>query len=114
MSSKIHKKAKNLGINKIKKHIFICCDAKENKCVRSQEGLISWNYLKKRLAELELTGKGGVQRTKADCFRICSKGPIIAVYPDNIWYHSCDAEFIEKIIQKHILKNKPLKKNRIK
>lgn len=114
MSPKIRKKTKDLGINKIDKHIFICCDAQDDKCVNRQVGLKSWNYLKKRLAELELTGKGGVQRTKADCFRICAKGPIIAVYPDNIWYHSCDEEFIENIIRKHILKNKPLKKNRIK
>jgi (2Fe-2S) ferredoxin len=113
MSSKIRKKAKNLGIDNIGKHIFICCDAKDDKCVSRNEGLKSWNYLKKRLAELDLAGKGGVQRTKADCFRICSKGPIIAVYPDNIWYHSCDTDFIEKIIQSHIMKGKPLKKRRI-
>ena len=114
MSSKIKKKAKNLGIDDINKHIFICCDAKDDKCIRRDEGLKSWNYLKKRLAELDLSGKGGIQRTKADCFRICSKGPIIAVYPDNIWYHSCDTDFTEKIIQKHIIKGKPLKKRRIK
>lgn len=114
MNKKIGKRAKNLGIKKINKHIFICCDAKDDKCIKREEGQKSWNYLKKRPAELDLTVKGRIQRTKADCFRICSKGSIITVYPDNIRFHSCDTDFIEKIIQKYIIKGKPLKKRRIK
>jgi len=111
MISKITEKSKKLGIHKMRKHILICCDAKDDKCIKREEGIKSLIYLIKRLAELNLND---VQRTKADCFRVCSKVPIIAVYPDGVWYHSCDTDFIEKIIQKHIIKNKPLKKRRIK
>jgi (2Fe-2S) ferredoxin len=114
MGKKLNKKAENLGINKIKKHIFICCDAKDDKCVKREEGVKSWNYLKKRLAELELAGEGGVFRTKADCFRICSKGPLMVVYPEGVWYHSCTPKVIEEILQEHIIRDKPVKKFQIK
>lgn len=114
MSKKLLKKFEELGLDKTHKHIFICCDPQDDKCVNREDGQKSWKYLKKRLAELDLSGKGGVQRTKADCFRICAKGPLAVVYPEGVWYHSCTPKVIEEIIQSHIIKDKPVKEYMIK
>jgi len=57
MEESLKKTVEKLAITKINRHIFLCCDQTKPKCSEREQSLESWNFLKKRLEELNLTGK---------------------------------------------------------
>ena len=104
-----------IGAPGVERQIFLCAVSEKQKCCSKDEGKAAWNFLKKRLKELGLVGPAGtVQRTKADCLQVCAKGPIAVVWPENVWYHSCDEQALEAIIQRHLVGGVPVEEYRLR
>lgn len=86
-------------------HVFFCTNhrADGSQCCAQCDAQGLRDYLKGRVKELGLAGQGGVRVNTAGCMDRCSEGPVIAIYPQAVWYTYVDREDIDEILNQHLI-----------
>lgn len=94
-------KRNNIGSKSQEKYILVC---KDTACISSKSILIIEN-LKKIIKEKNIEN---VQVIQTGCFGLCSKGPLIVIRPEEVFYSNVTPEDCEEIINTHIIEGKIL------
>lgn len=88
-----------------RKHVFVCVTGKTCPGQGSEEVL---NALRKEISERGL--KKQIRINKSGCFDQCGNGPMVVVYPDEIWYAHVKPADCKEIVESHLIADKPVKR----
>ena len=98
-----------------KHHVFFCLnkrDAHENCCACHGSEKMQ-EYAKKRIKDLKLSGPGAIRINKSGCLDRCEEGPVVVVYPEEVWYTYVDEKDIDEIIDEHLVNGRVVERLRI-
>lgn len=86
-------------------HVFFCVNQRENgaSCCNNFCAQELRDYTKQRIKSLKLDGKNKARINTAGCLDRCNQGPVIVIYPEEIWYTYIDKEDIDEIIDSHLV-----------
>lgn len=90
------------------KHVFVCTDGDSCAGVDGD----AWGIhgkLKKAVAR-EPSLKGRVRINKSGCLDQCGFGPMIVIYPDNVWYWAVEPDDVEQIVREHLIGGTPVER----
>ncbi len=89
-------------------HVFVCTSG--DTC--PTQGDVE-HFVKYLRGEVVKAGKQtDVRINKSGCFSQCGHGPMIVVYPDDVWYAGVQDSDLDDIVQSHILQGKPVERLR--
>ena len=104
-----------LPMSHYKHHVFFCCNQREpgENCCQNHQADQLRDYAKNRVKALGLAGKGKVRVNKAGCLDRCDEGPVIVVYPEEVWYTYVDKADIDEIVEEHLVNGRVVERLRI-
>ncbi len=95
-------------------HLFFCTHRRDGAaCCANQESQLLRDYSKKRIKLLGLDGKGGIRINNAGCLGRCAEGPVLVVYPSEVWYTCRSQADVDEIIDSHLQGHAPVERLRI-
>jgi (2Fe-2S) ferredoxin len=89
-------------------HVFVCTSGDECPAQGDVEQFVK--YLRGEAARAGL--KDQVRVNKAGCFSQCGHGPMMVVYPEDVWYAGVRAEDLKEIFESHIVGGTPVERLR--
>jgi (2Fe-2S) ferredoxin len=87
-------------------HVFVCTSGED--CPTRGDVEAHVKFLRAEAVRAGL--KTEVRINKAGCFSQCGHGPMIVVYPDDVWYAGVKQEDLKEIFESHILSGKPVER----
>jgi (2Fe-2S) ferredoxin len=97
-------------------HLFVCENVRDPSdprgCCTARGGAAVREALKRELKARGL--QGAARANAAGCLDACEHGPVIAVYPEGVWYGKVRPEDVAEIVESHLLRGVPVERLRLR
>ncbi|MFN4148502.1 MAG: (2Fe-2S) ferredoxin domain-containing protein [Rhodocyclaceae bacterium] len=89
-------------------HLFFCTNQREpgEMCCNNHDAQAMRDYCKERVKAAGDKIPGKVRVNTAGCLDRCDMGPVIVIYPQDVWYTYVDREDIDEIVETHLIGGK--------
>ena len=96
-------------------HVFFCLNQRDapEACCGCHNAKGMQEHAKKRVKALGMNGPGKVRINQSGCLDRCEEGPVIVVYPEEVWYTYVDKADIDEIIDEHLVNGRVVERLRI-
>jgi (2Fe-2S) ferredoxin len=96
-------------VPRFRRHLFVCTGPR---CTVNGQSEALFKVMARKLKDYSLDqGMNAVRQTRCNCFLVCSGGPIVVVYPDNVWYRKVTPELLDRIITEHLKNGTPVQEH---
>ena len=85
------------------RHAFVCTSGETCPTQGDTE-----KYVKLLRAGAQKAGRSDIRINKSGCFSQCGHGPMIVVYPEDVWYAGVQESDLEEILTSHIIGGVPV------
>ena len=89
------------------RHAFVCTSGETCPTQGDTE-----KYVKALRAGAQKAGRADIRINKSGCFSQCGHGPMIVVYPENVWYAAVKESDLDDILASHIIGGVPVERLR--
>lgn len=91
-------------MGQFERHVFVCTTGGTCPTQGDVDGFVK--SLRAVVARAGLHAE--IRVNKAGCLAQCGNGPMIVVYPENVWYAGVQASDLEEIAESHLVGGRPV------